>query len=433
MRLNLKFKTGTWKSEWLWYILLYTLMTLYFVNKIYLHSGCIEWFDSKSYISAADRVINGMPDMFRTPVYPLLIGLFERLLGAEWRIGIITLQYVGVIVSALALRVLALKYIRNRKIAFAVTAIYLLMPYTSIYILCIMTESLAVSGIILLMYFMLRPLPGTPGVGNALASTILLLFLVFLRPIFISLFPVCIGYYLFLLWRNRKGGHKAGIITVLAGLVTVGGLVFAYNRQITRIYGIKSLSTVTTINKYHILRQAGYLCPDNCRNPEMAEMMRGFIPPKKPFETSEIVREMTLLEGNFGIPEIEYYVDTTISKNLVGFATHIICNNFITNSSAKMFPGYGSDRSYNFYPPFLLYWLIMAIICFLAVRQWRAKRKLSPESAILFLLSLSIVVTAFSGAQDDWQRLSYPGIPAFMLLTGKLVCLFDVRRNKRFL
>ena len=53
----------------------------------------IEYNDTPSYLSAWNTLSSGRWDTFRTPLYPVVLGVARNLLGKVWKWGVMIIQY----------------------------------------------------------------------------------------------------------------------------------------------------------------------------------------------------------------------------------------------------------------------------------------------------------------------------------------------------
>jgi hypothetical protein len=94
---------------------------------------------------------------------------------------------------------------------FCISAIYALAPGISTYTLCVLTESLSISGIVVLLWILHR-FYQTPCAVDAIFVVVLVVSLIFLRPVFLYLgVVVCV---LVVIWRIQRRVKQAVTLLV---------------------------------------------------------------------------------------------------------------------------------------------------------------------------------------------------------------------------
>ena len=169
-------------SIWFWLVAI-IILTLYNLTPP------IDGFDTQYYFLAGERLWNGQLDCLRTPVYPLLLKLFNVCFGDRGGVaGIVILQSAVYLLSVASLHNIARLAIKNRLIQMAVTFLYVICVAPG---WCneLMTESLSISGCVIIADLICRYIQ-RPSAKTSIGIFLITLFLVFIRPSFIFLFAI---------------------------------------------------------------------------------------------------------------------------------------------------------------------------------------------------------------------------------------------------
>lgn len=419
----------THHSPWLWwYGIVVAIMTAEVIAFACHYGGARLTFDSHGYIAACYRLRHGLPDLLRTPAYPLIIAAARMTFQSLWPLAVLTIQYAVFLASAWILRKAALRYVGDRKIVFAIVATYLLLPGNCLFAVSILTETFAVAGVIFLIWHMLRPLPGAPSARDAALSAAWLIFLIFLRPIFIYLLPVYLGFHLVVWWRLRGTHSMTGIRTAMVGSLLTIALVCAYQWHIKATYGVAAMSSVTTINNYHLVREAGIHSPELSRSKVLADTLATF--PAGATGTESIMthwNEVNALTRNYPIADLDDYVDKAMRSHPTEIARLLTKRALMESPCAPIFSDDGTlphNPLRPLYPTIGMYWLFIIMFIGMMLRQWRRERQLPLIPATLTLITAGITLASVLGAMSEWDRLMFPGIPALMLICGRFASLF---------
>ena len=119
----------------------------------------------------------------------------------------------------------------------------------------LLTESFSISGLVLLLYTAIK-LYKKPRVAYAALHTLFLLFLIFLRPIFIYLLPVFVLFWVILI--RKKDLHLSAMYGLGSALIALS-CVLLYMQEFKRDHGVFALTNVNTYNQLFITRQSGLL------------------------------------------------------------------------------------------------------------------------------------------------------------------------------
>lgn len=207
---------------------------------VYMRYGAVACYDTPSYVHAADVLASGIPDAFRTPVYPALLSL-GRWAGL-W--AVVALQIIVYLISVPVLHGLCRRVGLNRRCSLWVTAFYGLYPGFFSVTGLLITESLAVSLMIIgcrLVYDVVNGGRTRHGVILCL----LMIIMVMLRPALITfvISVSLVGIFMMAAARYRRTG-----MVLLVSCAVTGMGVFTYNSAVYKYHEVKAGSYVAAVN-----------------------------------------------------------------------------------------------------------------------------------------------------------------------------------------
>lgn len=379
--------------------------------------------DTESYILASNFLNPQIPDLIRTPVYPLIIRICTDLVGTENLCLILPIiQYVVFLISAAVLQKICCKYIQNKRIIFWTTVIYMVLPVFVGITILILTESLALSCLIFFIWFLIKHYPSPPTVADNCLSSLFLIFLIFLRPIFLYLIGIVIVYFILILIKDKK---KA-LISFSAELLFLCVVIFCigyYQHLMHRNYGIKSLTIVSAVNNYFLAKSASAIDVTLTDNEDFQLNLKDDDPKKSfPWGTTDYPCIHPTIKANPA--EFERFINENLKRNPKSIAhfiyvrftrllpkTSIFWNEFFIPLDTIANP---------LIPNMIFYWVIMALIIIKCLRQIKRKKNLPLLSILFIMISLGITIVSVVGGMWDWDRLMLPGASAFLLIVGGL-------------
>ena len=214
------------------------------------HISYTSWSgpDTPTYIRAWQNICDYGIDFFRTPVYPLIIGLAETVTGALYGPAIAfiqSLQWLMFIMSVFSFYAIARRLIHSEPASLVATAMYAFSPFALYYNNYIMTESPAASWLVMLTHLLLLYYE-RPSIKNISGITLLTLLLVFLRPSMIFLLPLVAVYAIVVIVINRQMWRR--YIALLPGIALVGVATGCYIGVMHSKCGIPAMSSVLMLN-----------------------------------------------------------------------------------------------------------------------------------------------------------------------------------------
>ncbi len=203
------------------------------------------WPDTASYFHSWEILKSGYFDCFRTPLYPIFIGLIHDLFPSAALTLILIIQNTLYILSASSLAIIGRKALRlPRWIAIAASVPYCTAYVYNLYPDFILTDSLAASLFIFYvratLSFISSPRPIRTGILGGASFA-----LVMLRPsfLFIPIAALCIAPFLRSTSRNASRGLLAGAIFCLAATGAYACIYHAYAGK----WGVSSVADVNIL------------------------------------------------------------------------------------------------------------------------------------------------------------------------------------------
>ena len=381
-------------------------------------------FDTPTYVDAFREYAAGHIDQLRTPLYPLLIGLMSSLFGGTNAfLATIIFQNVAFIASIPIFHSLSRYFVKSERIVLSSTAIYSLFNIAYGWNNWIMTESLAVVSLVGIIYLATRMITEAKLKWLYFTASAIIL-AILLRPIFLFLIP-CVfltGVVLFFRKNDRRAGRRAIVASLLpAAVVIVYALCFRVQ------HGHFTISFVSAINNFTMLRSYGLLSPEHCPDGKFHEIMERFrnengqtINPELP--PWHEVNQFLLVE-RCSLTDVKTATDRAIHDNMEAWIAHIpkrATDAFHFNT--VMPRRQATDKL--LLPLDLFQITIGAVALFLSVfvALWILRKDRHPLGVTFFIVTILAVniVAAVVGSCDDFDRLIYPSLPIVILLMAML-------------
>ncbi len=191
----------------------------------------------------------------RVPLYPVLIRICRHLFVDNYLIWVCIFQYAFHFISILYFYRLIYLLTKNEKVAGLSSILYALMPSIAGWDNVILTESIALSGTIVFIYYIIDYIKNHQ-LRSGLLAVIIALLLTFVRPTSLILVVALLGFFLlrFLLERKEfRNDLKCFIGSVLSFVVIV---IYAFIFH--RTFGIYSLTNALVRQDLFVNVQEGY-------------------------------------------------------------------------------------------------------------------------------------------------------------------------------
>lgn len=403
-------------------LLSYPVLLVVFVAELWLivrpDFGKSVGGDGLSYFAAIESLAAGYPDMYRTPVYPVILKILDCMFGPG-RIyeALQVFNIVAAVAGAWYFMRLAGKFaFGRRRVIFWLTALYCLTPWWHLWTSYVLTEPLALAGMSAYLYWTVRDLPARPGVLSGVMSSVWLVFLVFLRPVLMCLLPVAAIYWWLL--RRRGRGARAGV----AGTALCVALVLAYVAAYGHVHGSYKLSAVSQWNNYNFVTQAGLHSPDYTSNPALATFIEGTIAGYDTICAEPLIihyKSVPDAGGEIPLADIDGEIYKAISENpqkaleAMWVRLHVLVWNEPLFTYDRM-PRMKIVEST--WAPVTGLLMIFQIICAVWL-VWLWRRGVRPPGAWLcWGVMVAVSWSSFVGAYYEWNRLTLPAVPAVLML-----------------
>ena len=303
-----------------------------------IHCGRQYFPDTCSYLIAWDNLGNGQIDKWRTPIYPIFLGLLKTIFGQDrFPIYAVILQFLFFLVSIYFFNKLANNILRSKIISYWLTAFYALYPCIPTWNCFLITEPLAIYGIVFLLYSTVRTINTNSHIHIFLTS-FWLLFLVFLRPALIYLLPVYFFVWLITYLVNKKYAKFALMNLVSIMAVGLSLLVYSYCYKIN--YGMITPSGIGVLNNYYIARLDGCIDPVKTNNLKLkAFVENSILIHGKSYSNGssyDLYHEAEMAIDTYGLKDVSHLVASSYVNNKIKY-TKRICLQIYRAATDKLF------------------------------------------------------------------------------------------------
>lgn len=371
--------------------------------------------DTASYVDAFDVLANGHVDFSRTPVYPLVIGLCRYLFGWFGALkGVVAVQFVTFVISVWYFYRTLGYFVEKEALKILATLLFV-FPFIT-WNNYIMSEALAVSGSVFLIYFTCAVYRRFT-LWRASMLVFWLLFLVFLRPSFVYLLPVYAAWGVgvwFLAGRRPTG------LAALGAAILAAGALLCYMKAFESRYGVFAVTRVSLTND---LIGAKYFNSLNKDVIDDTEAAREYLSDNIEFNGwiySWHKNRNTFVQaliGKYGLPECTSMLERS-HKASVSLPIKRIFISFSNSQKAVV-----SVSPYPGLKPFInsfglslnaVYWWMLAmaglIICYTVVG-----RAVPWLTVMVWLFIAGNICVIVLGSPSGWGRLILPVLPLIII------------------
>ena len=284
----------------------------------------------------------------------------------------------------------------------------------SIYLLFrnwILTESLALSGLLFLIYCTINIYDGKSK-WNILGLTFWLLFLTFLRPSFLYLPPVLAVAFIIMIFKKKRQRKQA--LCSLASVAFVTVCLLLYMATFKSIYGVFTTTNIGMVNDADMMLQTKDLNPNYSKD----EKLKKYI--KEMYEGKDVYYEM--FNYIFAMPDYSDLEQTihkskTLQNQLSNIGYRL---RTCPSESLREYPG--RSEILNFINFAFFCGFLTIIIYGLALMVYIVKNRSLPWLPLLLLmLGASNIIVVIIGAQAEWQRLVYPSKAIYLIMIVQLL------------
>lgn len=381
----------------------------------FIAMGFITSSDTSTYFAAGELFANGGIDYLRTPIYPLICHIMQHYFGEYVLESLTALHLIVFYISIIFLYRTISLFTDKWACKFIPTALYAWS--IPIYEMClyIMTESLSISGMVILIYCISRIIVGKAGRGTIWSAALILLFLVFLRPFNVCFIPILA---LIMYFSHRKGSLKH-LKSAIISLSATSVVFFSYCLWFFNTYGIFGFSYVSTLNLFMI----------SCGS-QISEL---------PY--NELTEEIQIGHGQdiYWVWFDKENCAAEAKKNLKENTAHFVKGKIILigKSCFKVFPHAKTSPAHEYAIIFqcvsmnVIFIALTALIPFELWLWMRKRRRLVSIIALHILICSLSIVTALAGSSNcEIARLTMPMFPSLCILIGLLADQINFKFNK---
>lgn len=412
-------------------------------NKIYTFtSGYSVFSDTKSYMNYSENIFIGEVSPNRTPVYPYFIKIVRKLFGEENIYNnIVFIQYIIFFISIILFYLTMKKICKNNFLGSIATISYGISPYIFLWNNTILTESLAISAVILLSYLTISYLK-KPNKFFPIFIGIYIFGLIMLRPAFIYLAAIYIFFWCVRYFTNKseKKNNISGIISMFTCVI----LILIYCLFVKLQHGNFEITNVSTINKIvSILNSGTYNSGDNT---DIIQIIDNEF--KTGFSAEEVWPCAHKIMDSFDKEEIDEYCSSVYKNNTKAYIFYKLQNIIELGNSnigiryAQYKSEYPSDKYklLNLYEEltlpvkFIHIYIITFISSILLIIYLCKNKKIIWVLAFLLVMIIGNLFTIIVGSPGEYQRLFLVSTPiTIILLTYLLDILFNSVKHENII
>ena len=390
---------------------IYILSILFCIYLTYIFKVDIT-FDTPTYVNAWSTLLEGYVDKWRTPSYPIFLGIMNTIFGDNYLYFVVLVQHLVFLVSVRYFYLLMRNTISNEKLSFFITLFYALYPCVATYNCVIGTSTFVVTGSVFLLYSILS-LYKSNNKRFGLYAFFWLFFLIFLRPAVVYLLPVTIvGWCIVAL--TRKKFFDASVVFGITGSIVVSICLIVYMFMFKSCYGVFTPSGIGLINQYTVAKAANVI-DFNTTGEEI-----GFY--------QEAEKYINIMGMEAFSDSLKQSIDCNKGKYIKR-----LWQNVRKASEDNLFePSYqigilGVVSNLFGLPIKIIYYLFLIYTAWLL--QWMVrKKKIAFFPVLLIMIGVSNYIVIILGSPGEYGRLSLPAIPAYLLMLGQLLDIINSKR-----
>jgi hypothetical protein len=371
--------------------------------------------DTMSYYSAWNVLCNeGCVDAIRTPIYPIVLGVI-----GHW-------SDTAVVLFQCAVFLLSIKYfwrvscalIPSKRWAMVALVLYGLNPGVFTFNFIILTESLAVSGLVVFIYAAMKVME-SPRVWRFVVMLVLLLTLLMLRPAFIYLTVVMLGLAVISIARRQK--RQA--VYMVASMVISTAMLLGYAGLVEKKCGVYTVSGVTVWNDLRIALSEKYtegmvadnpkfqVAVDECTGAYASDWVKYSV-----FDTMNVSLRET---ADFIAQAKAHGGVITIIRGAVGRVIRVVGDPMFTVDYYQSIPVITHVTETLHYGDAYIVLVLYAILTLCAYR--RRHQRLSALGVLLWLTCVGHILVSTYGSYGEWTRLFLPCAPLIVLLASHIL------------
>ena len=378
------------------------------IGNLYIKSG-----DTATYFFAGEVFARGDIDYLRTPIYPLICHAFLLIFNNYVLEALSGLNLICFLISIVYFyRTIAL-YTRRRTIKCITTVLYAWSIPMAEMNLYIMTESLSISGMVLLLYELSLIYMGRANKCTIVLTATTLLYLIMLRPFNVCFIPVV----LLVLFFAKKLGKLKHLQTTLLAFSGITAVLLCYCIWFKITFGIFGFSFVSKYNIFHLTFRNH---PEDLYNCQI-------------FTSANIGENKYRLWIWFDSVYSNNQLNKVINDNINEYIS--IKMDYLKDCILLIYPDRVTTSCHTYASPiqcvsFNIIYLLLFMLTIFTIYRWHNNKYFQFDAiATNILICVSCIFTAIFGSYNsDAARLAMPMFPSLCLLVG----LFAEQTNLRF-
>ncbi len=409
-----------------------TCLVITIIGYFYRHNllSNILYPDSKSYVEFNFNKLLHFHLDGRTPIYPIIIRIMYILFSENYFSFVCIFQYIFWFISLIYLYKLLYLLIKNYKLASIFTILYALSPAIITWNNILLTESIALSGTMMFIYYIINYIK-TNKLSSGIAAVVISFLLMFERPtaIILVLFLVIFWLFRFLLEKNHlKNDLKCFVFSIISII-----LLLIYAILFYRDFGIYSISDRAVKQDLYVNIEQEYYKSSN--NPQFIKNVE-----KALDENGHNVTNATwVVYLQYSLKDLKEINSYCRTKNLDKYLLYIL--DLIKTNSKVKFEGYtyytvNPDNLWLHDTMPLLFniitfahaYIAILIELILLIYRWIKNKKVPWLDCGLFAFPLVIIMSSFIGTNAEFMRTAICCVP-FTYISYVLL-IYNIINNK---
>lgn len=375
--------------------------------------------DILSYIKAwTDFYSEGEIDSFRTPVYPILLGIGRKLFGAEnWAlfpvlVQIITFYSCGILFSRMIFGVIS-----DRRVAWFTVFLYFLFYPIINSLPLLTTEALSFSITSAWLYCVWRFLQHVQW-RFGIYIIMLTLIGIMLRPSMLILAFAIVGLAMAGVFLKN---YRCNTLLLLLTLLPVGIVYEVYVNEIECKTGIRTISVVSVYNNFYMARQYNEIFPDLLvDSPQALKLMLSYQEAGdsllQGYKNNARWNEIYAFEkfGNDGLKQMKDYAHALKTNHPdVWFS-------YIAKRIIYSFSNEGPIKN-------ICNYLVITLYTVFFVIGWIKLKRFSIVNFLILMIGGGSLLSIIFYAQNEFGRLMLPTSAVLILMGGQIINCIRVR------
>lgn len=400
------------------------LLSLFYYSHF---DGLIQNPDSSRHLYYFQNGSGIREDVF---IYPVFVQLCKALFGAEhYMFGIVGLQAALSFVAAVFFYRTLQLLIPYHVLPAIGTVLFAANPAVLTWNLCYLTESLSMTGATIWLYFVIKFICN-PSRTSLLASVGIATVLVFLRPTFLLLLGLLLGFFIgrLIFTKQTQKLNKTGLVTSLGAFALVGVYAFLFSQQ----YGYFSISNALPRQQMYVCVNEGFymLSQDSIFIEQVEEAKRTI---EEPWETAtEVLRHYSGKEALEITSNCQKAAGMDYIRYVLRLMKEYAAEPYPTNSMAGVSKPLVFPQLLNVLYLGHIYILILVEIA-VSIATWVRRKQPQWQYLGLGAYMLLIIVASFTATNGEFMRTGSSVLPfaycSLMLGVSAMICYANSNDN----